>query len=139
MGRVTGTKLMFNEDDVRSVSDPMLPRLIRVIFFGLDITNEGYLARYSRYFREIFTGDKTQKEHSQKAAADRKFLLDPRKLTINMMRSVLLAMGYDIECISVRLRDRLTGEELTFSTDDTVEKLLAQRERLQEIGIEGIV
>jgi hypothetical protein len=129
---------MFDEEDVRNVREPMLPRLIRIIFFGNGITNEEYLLRYNHYFREFGSGNKTQKEHSQKAAADRKFLLDHRKLTINMMRSVLSAMGWEIEAISVRLSDRLTGETREFSTDDTVEKLKAELERSRQIGIGGI-
>jgi hypothetical protein len=129
---------MFEEEDVRSVSSPDLPRLVRVIFHGLQITNDGYLKRYAHHNLENNNTNKTQKEHSQKAAADRKFLLDPRKLTINMMRNVLIAMGYDIEAISIRLRDRMSGEELTFSTDDTIDDLKKRLETSQEIGISGI-
>jgi len=138
MGRISGTKLMFDDDDVRNTRDPGLPRLIRVVFRGLGITNEGYLARYHHHFRELNQEGRTQKEHSQKAAADRKFLLDPRKLTINMMRSVLVAMGFDIEAIDIRVRNRLTGETHTFSTDDTVEKLQQKLQASQEIGVNGI-
>lgn len=133
MSRLTGSELMFDEEEVRT-TDKLLPRLIRVIFFGLSITNMGYLDRYYHYFREKYR-DKTRKEFSQKAAADRKFLLDRRKLTFNMLTSVLSAMGYEVECVSVRIKDVLTNEVKTFSTDDTVEELKEMVEKAKQVGI----
>lgn len=135
--RTTGSSLMFDENEVRQTGTA-LPRLIRVIFYGLGITNEGYLDRYFHYFREQFP-DKTRKEFSQKAAADRKFLLDRRKLTFNMMSSVMNAMGYEIEEVSVKIRDRLTGDERVFSTSDTVDSLNEMIAKDQEIGVQSII
>lgn len=137
MSRVSGSALMFDEDEVKSTTE-LLPRLIRVLFYGLQITNEGYLTQYYHYFRAI-SPDKTRKEFIQKAAADRKFLLDRRKLTFNMLRNVLSAMGYDVESVSINVRDRLTGDLKTFSTDDTVEKLKEMAERDKEVGIQSIL
>jgi hypothetical protein len=128
---------MFDENEVKSTPDPAFPRLIRNIFFGLSISNDNYLERYYHYYRDRFR-DKTRKEFSQKAAADRKFLLDRRKLTYNMFRSVMEAMGYNVECISVRIRDNLTGEVRTFSTDDSVEKLSALVEQEKEVGLSSL-
>lgn len=136
MSRLTGSDLMFDEEEVRT-TDKLLPRLIRVIFFGLSITNTGYLERYYHYFREKYR-DKTRKEFSQKAAADRKFLLDKRKLTFNMLTNVLSAMGYDVESVSIRVRDVLTGEVKTFSTDDTVEALKEMVEKEKSVGIQTL-
>ncbi len=138
MGRLSGNNPMFDEEDIRRVTDPGLPRLARQIFFGESITNEGYLSRYNNYHRGLNQGDKTQKEYSQKAAADRKTLNDPRKLTFNMLRSVLVAMGYDIESVSVRLHNQMTGETRTYSTDDTIEDLLKIREADSAIGVSGL-
>lgn len=128
---------MFDEDEVRATTE-LLPRLIRVVFYGLSVTNESYLHQYFHYFRSLFP-DKTRKEFIQKAAADRKFLLDRRKLTFNMLRNVLAAMGYDVESISIDVRDRLTGDLKTFSTNDTVEKLKEAAERDREVGIQSII
>lgn len=137
MSRINGSALMFDEEEVKATTE-YLPRLIRVIFFGLSITNDGYLERYYRYYKDLHR-DKTRKEFSQKSAADRKFLLDRRKLTFNLMRNVLSAMGYDIECVSVRVKDRLTGELRTFSTDDTTEELKALLEQERQIGVQSLV
>lgn len=132
MARFSGSSLMFDEDDIRTTTEH-LPRLIRIILYAEGITNDGYLERYKHYFRGLFP-DKTQKEFSQKAAADRKFLLDHRKLTWNMMRGVLIALGYDVEGVDIRVRDRLTGEVRTFSTDSTVDELKADIEKKSQIG-----
>ena len=128
---------MFDEDEIKATTEPSLPRLIRIAFFGLSITNDSYIQRYFHYYRDMYR-DKTRKEFSQKVGADRKFLLDRRKLTFNMMRSVLSAMGYDVECVSIRVRDRLTGDSRTFSTDDSVEELKRIKEKENEIGIQSI-
>lgn len=137
MSKLTGSALMFDEDEVKATAEIGLPRLIRIAFFGLSITNEGYLDRYYHYYRDIYR-DKTKKEFSQKAAADRKFLLDRRKLTFNMLRNVLSAMGYDLECVSIRVRDRLTADVKIFSTDDSVEDLKKALEKENQIGVDSI-
>jgi len=136
MSRINGSALMFDEEEVKATRE-FLPRLIRVIMFGLGITNDGYLDRYYHWFRGAFPG-RTRKEFSQKSAADRKFLHDRQKLTFNLMRSVLTAMGYDIECVSVRVIDRVTGEVRTFSTDDTVDSLKEMRDKEKEIGVQSL-
>jgi hypothetical protein len=127
---------MFDEDEVKATGE-FLPRLIRVVMFGLGITNDGYLDRYWRSFRSTFPG-KSRKEFSQKSAADRKFLHDRKNLTFKLMRSVLTAMGYEIECVSIRVIDRMTGEVRTFSTDDTVDDLKAYLQKEKEIGVQSL-
>ena len=136
MSRINGSALMFDEEDVKTTSE-FLPRLIRIIMFATGVTNDGYIMRYHRYFKSMFP-TKSRKEFTQKSAADRKSLLDKSKLTFSLMRTVLSAMGYDIECVSVRVKDRVTGEVRTFSTDDTVEDLKAFMEQEKEIGVQSL-
>ncbi len=132
----TSSNLMFDEDEVKATTE-LLPRLVRIFFFGMQITNDEYLRRYYLDYREKHR-DRTRKEFSQKAAADRKFLYDRRKLTFGMMRSVMSAMGYDIEAVSIRARDRLTGDIRNFSTDDTVESLKDIISKDREVGVQTI-
>lgn len=136
MSRVNGSALMFNEEDIESTTE-FLPRLIRVVFYGLGITNNGYLERFYHYFQEIHR-DKTRKEFSQKAAADRKFLLDPRKLTFNMMTGDIAAMGWNMKSVSIEIQDRLTGEVKTFSTNMTVDDLKDLVARDNEVGVQSV-
>lgn len=128
---------MFDEDEVKSTTE-LLPRLVRIIFYGQSITNDNYLERYLKYFKGTFL-DKDRKAFSQKSTADRKFLKDPKKLTFNLMRNSLMAMGYDIECVSIRVRDKLTGEVKVYSTDDTVESLKAELDKEKEIGVQSLM
>jgi hypothetical protein len=127
---------MFDEEDVKTTSE-FLPRLIRIIMFATGVTNDGYITRYHRYFKSIFPS-KSRKEFTQKSAADRKSLLDKSKLTFSLMRTVLSAMGYDIECVSIRVKDRVTGDVRTFSTDNTVEELKDFMTQEKEIGVQSL-
>lgn len=137
MTRITGNSLMFDEEEVKATT-AHLPRLIRVIFYGLGITNEGYLERYRHYFRAMFP-DKNKKEFSQKSTADRKFLMERRKLTFNMVQGIMLAMGYDVESVTIKLRDKLSGEIKTFSTEDTVESLKKALEKGNDGSIDSLM
>lgn len=137
MARSANNAPMFDEDEVRSTHE-LLPRLIRVIFFGLGITNNEYTNYYYNFFRAVFP-DKTHKEFIQKAAADRKFLQERHKLTFNMLRNVVQAMGWDVESVSLEIRNRLTGEVRVFSTRDTVEMLKENLEKDQQIGVDSII
>ena len=136
MSRILGNALMFDEEEVKATSE-FLPRLVRIIFFSFSITNDGYLERYRQYFHRTFR-DRSQKEFSQKSTADRKVLLDRKQLTIKMLLSVLSAMGYDTEAVSIRIKDRITGEVREFSTDDTVDKLKEFMNQEKEIGIQSL-
>jgi hypothetical protein len=136
MSRINGSALMFDEEDVKTTSE-FLPRLIRIIMFATGVTNDGYITRYHRYFKSIFPS-KSRKEFTQKSAADRKSLLDKSKLTFSLMRTVLSAMGYDIECVSIRVKDRVTGDVRTFSTDNTVEELKDFMAQEKEIGVQSL-
>lgn len=137
MSRVDGSLLMFDEEEVKETRE-FLPRLVRVIFYGLSITNDDYIDRYQRYYKDLHR-DKTQKEFSQRMTSYRKFLKDRKKLTFNLMQKVLSAMGYDIEGVSIRIRDRLTGEVKTFSTDNTVDDLNQIIQKEKEIGVTSLV
>ncbi len=136
MSKHDGSALMFDEEEVRSTSE-FLPRLIRVIFFGLSISNDDYLYKYYQYFRDV-NPSKSKKEFSQEAASNRKFILQRKKLTFNLMRRILSAMGYDIECVSIRLKDRVTGDIRVFSTDDTIEDLQKIISKEKEIGVQRL-
>lgn len=137
MAKIVGTALMFGPDDIRETT-AMLPRLMRIIFYALGITNENYMKRYWDWWREHHP-DQTRKEFSQKAAADRGFVGDRRKLTINMATGLLSAMGQEVVTISFTLKDQLTGEVRTFSTDDTVEKIDQQIADDNTIGVSSLV
>jgi hypothetical protein len=134
--KLDGGALMFGEDQVRSTR-AFLPRLIRIIFFGLSISNNDYISRYQRFLKAS-SGGKTTRESNQKIASDRKFLQDKHNLTFKLMNHVLIAMGLDIEAISVRTRDRITDEVRTFSTDDTVDSLKKALEKENTIGITSL-
>lgn len=127
---------MFDEEDIKRTSE-FLPRLSRIIMFAAGITNDGYTTRYHKYFKSMFP-TKSRKEFTQQSAADRKSLLDREKLTFSRMRIILSAMGYDIEAVSIRIVDRVTGEVKTFSTDNTVEQLKEMLEQEKEIGIKSL-
>jgi hypothetical protein len=128
---------MFGEDDVKK-THTLLPRLLRIIFFKIGITNSEYLERYRRYFQEQFPG-KTRKEFSQKSVSDRKALMDKEKITFRLLQDIIEAMGMSVESVSLRLRDKLTGELLDFSTDMTVEEIKAELEKEKEIGVPGLI
>jgi hypothetical protein len=115
----------------------LLPKLIRIVFFGNQITNEGYLARYQDYWKRRFPG-KDRKEFSQKAAADRKFLGELEKLTWKMMVDVLRAMGYEVDSVQITLHDRLAGTTTVFSTADSLEELRAKVAEHEKVGIDSI-
>jgi hypothetical protein len=138
MSRAVGTSLMFDEESIRGTTE-LLPRLVRILFYAFGITNESYLVRYNRYFKDMFP-EKSQKDLNQQATSHRKVLLESRrKLTFNMLRGVMFAMGYSIEEVSVRVRNQLTGEERVFSTDDTVESLKKQLDTEREVGVQSIM
>lgn len=128
---------MFDEEDVKSTYEH-LPRLIRIIFFSLGITNEDYLRRYRDYYRYMFP-DKGRKELAQKSTADRKVLQDKTKLTFSMMHGIMTAMGYEIDSVTVVIREKMTGETKVFSTSDTVEMLKQNIENDNVIGVQSLV
>lgn len=136
MSKIDTAALMFNEEDVKSTVS-LIPKLIRIAFYGLTITNEGYLARYLHSYMGAHP-DASRKEFSQKAAADRKCLMEPKKLTFNMASTLMSAMGYDIETVQITVRDRLFGESRTFSTDMTIDQLKQMLEKEKEVGIGSI-
>lgn len=130
-----GSRLMFDEEEVRTTT-AFLPRLIRVIFYGLGITNETYMARYFRGFTRLYR-KKTRKELSQKCSTDRKFIREP-KLTFSLLQNVLTNMEFEIKSVTIELMDVTTGEIRTFSTSDTIAELDAYREKEKKIGIDSI-
>lgn len=137
MSAIDGSKLMFDETSVQKTT-ALLPRLLRIIFFGRGITHDEYVTRYHRYLNKTEPW-KDRKERSQKIASDRKFLAEDKKLTFNLLSNALSAMDIDIECISFRVRDHTTGETLTFSTDQTSSELKEMVEKEKSIGVQSLV
>lgn len=136
MAKFKGSSLIFDEDDVRRAGEP-LPRLIRIIFYAMDITVDKYMDRYLRFLRET-RRDRTPKENATKAAADRKTLIESENsVTFKMMNGALQGMGFDIESVSVRFRDRATGEVHCFSTDDDVNSVNEFKAREKSIGLDS--
>lgn len=137
MTRVEGSRLMFDENQVRTTR-ALIPRLIRIIFFGFSITNNDYIARYQHHNRVMY-GNKPARDASQKMISDRKSMQNKNSLTFKMFSAVLTAMGLDIEAITVRLRDRVTGDTRTFSTDDTVDTIIANMAKEKTTGFDSLL
>ena len=138
MSKHLGSSLVFTEDDVKSTR-VLLMRLIRTIFFGLGITNNDYIDRYHEHQAKIHD-DKSQKEIQSMAVVDRKVMIEQRDITFKKLSHIAANMGYDIECVSVRLRDTLTKETIVFSTDDDIETLkLMSKKAGGDIEFEPIV
>ena len=128
MARTNGSSLFFDDQEIHNTPN-LLPRLIRILFYGLGITNDDYLDRYERYFRE-HNPHKTRKELTLEASSNRKMLFgDRRKLSFNKFKELTEVMGYDVESLTVKIRDRTTGEIKIFSTDDTPTQLLKMRDQ----------
>jgi hypothetical protein len=138
MSRAAGSSLMFDEESIRSTTEH-LPRLIRIIFYAFGITNEGYLRRYYQYFQDLYP-EKSFKEFNQQATSHRKVLLESkRKLTFNMLRTTLNAMGYDIDSVQVHVTNKLNGEKRVFSTEDTVETINEVLKKEKVVGVTSII
>ncbi len=141
MKRVDRSALFFDEEDVRK-STGFLPRLVRIVFYALGITNEEYGRRYERYIREN-NGVANRVINHLQISANRKSLNESdrhdKSLTFKLFNTVINAMGYDIECVSVRMRDRVTDEVFTFSTDMTSDDLKVFSEKEKEIGVKSFI
>ena len=138
MSRNNPSTLMFDEDEIRSVTDPALPRLLRIIFYANSITNEIFNERYRRYLQTVYP-EMDQKEFGQRITSLRKALFEARKkMTFNMFRGVLLALGYEIAGIDIRVRFKLTGEIQTFSTDDNLDTIKAKMMADRDVGVSSI-
>lgn len=137
MARRAGSALMFDEDDVRNTTS-FLPRLIRMLFYTKRITNETFIQNYKDFFRN-HAHKLSRKAFTQQASSDRGSLLDEHSLTFKKMDSVSRTMGFDIKEVSMVFVDRLTGEELRISTDDTVESLDERYSKPTEFGVTSIM
>ena len=125
MSRISGSALLIDEGELRSATR-FIPKIARLFFYGLGITNDSYLERYRRFYHERFP-DRTPKELSQKATADRKVLLD-QKMTFNMLSGLSDAMGCDITAVQVEFKDRLTGEVMIFYSNISIDEFKKQIE-----------
>ena len=121
MVKPNGYALFFDSEDVRRTT-AKLPRLIRIIFYSLGLTNDDFNRLYGR--AELMSGiDVDLDKLKANATTYRTTIRDSQKLTYSMMTSVLRSMGYETEAVSIRLRDMVTGQVMTFSTDETVDSI----------------
>lgn len=89
-----GKELVITRDDMQKTQSLRL-RAVRLMFSALKITNDEYLERYRTFFlREDPTF--ADKHRTIKATADRRLLKTATKLTPNMMKKLVGAMGYEI-------------------------------------------
>ena len=127
---------MIDEEEVRTTTQ-FLPRLIRIIYYSLNIMTETFFDRHYAWCREQFPS-MGPKEYRVRSSSDRQVLLDRNKLSFNKFQHLLVATGYDIECVSVRIRDRRTGELHIFSTDMTVDEINERLQKEQDIGLNSL-
>lgn len=127
---------MFDEEDVERVTRK-LPRLIRIIFYALRLTNAEFDDRYWSYWqRELPTRDR--KDFTQQKSANRNAVSNEKSLTFKLFEHILYVMGYNIKAITVELEDQETGKLLTFSTKQTSEELKEMVSQEKPIGIQSI-
>ena len=129
--------LMFDADEIKRLPPNLLPRLIRIIYFRLGITNEEYRRRYHEYAQEN-EPQESVKKITEQASSNAKFIRERSSLTFNMLHNAIDKMGYDLETVTVTLRDRLTGDKVTCSTDDTLQTLQDQIAKEKEIGVRSL-
>lgn len=136
MPKINGSSLLIDENMVKESSDH-LSRLMRLILFSLQISSDEFLDRYRRFYRSVLSVT-DQTKYLQKGTSDRRIIVDGKSVTFSMMRNVLTYMGYDITEVSIKVRDKATGEIKEFSTSQTVDELKADLEDSKKIGIDSI-
>jgi L-asparaginase/Glu-tRNA(Gln) amidotransferase subunit D len=136
MAKVNPAELVFNRDDVREANSHLLVRLIRVMFYKLRITNEDHARRYLRTMKAM--SRKSEKEINQDSTIARRFVREPGKVTYRLFSLEVLAMGYQLEEMSMRVRDRNTGQVYTFSTDMTADSIDKQQEEDEPTGLDSL-
>jgi hypothetical protein len=132
------SRLVFDEQDIRSTSTrALLPLLIRIFMFRHQITNDQYLERYERAYNAAVP-EHTRKEFTQKAQSDRKAMVEQQKITFNLLNTIIQAMGFKIEAVSIRVSSKMSGKEWTVSTDDSIEDLKSKIAEDIEINVQSL-
>ena len=136
MSRLPPNEMMITADDVRKTSAP-LPRLIHNLFYGLGITHGRYHDHYMEYASETWKDEPKSKIHP-KLGANRSAIKERRSATFYLLTVVLAVLKKDLVRITIDLRDRTTGEEMSISSTDTVEDLDRKRQEQESFGVNSL-
>lgn len=112
---------LVTSEEIRTTNE-LLPKLLRVILYGLQMTASAYDHAHWRIYQADHPGEGDDAFRRNKASLNRP-MDDPKSLTYKAFRRIMYYMGYDIESISVTIVERATGRRETFSTLDSVAKL----------------
>ena len=133
MRKINGNALVFDAESVKSAKT-LIPRLIRAMFYGLQITNDEFKSRFWTYYKEN-TPNGREKDFSLKSSSLRTTIADDEKVTIKLLNSAINTMGYKLDNISITVVDNLTGERFLFSTTQSIEDLDKMISERQKTGI----
>ena len=136
MSRLPPNELMISADDVRKTSAP-LPRLIHNLFYALGMTHGRYHDYYMEYAAEQWADEPKSKIHP-KLGANRSAVKERRSATFYLLTVVMAVLKKDLIRITIDLRDRTTGEEMSISSTDTVEDLDRKRQKQESFGIDSL-
>lgn len=120
-------QLMFDKTSVETavkqpapddVPDYMLVRLLRLIFYNKNITLEDFSRCYTDYGKRLnWKPNEIRVRHYN----DRKALIFSNKLTIFLfIRIILNVVGVNIESFEIVARNTVTGERVTYSSNEPV-------------------
>lgn len=137
MARFNGSTPVFHEDEVRRSSN-FLPRLIRLIFFRLRLTNNEVRDRYHEYYARTHPGMTTKPAESEININLKRVVNGTDSITFKLMHHMMTALGLDLESVSVQFRDSRTGKVYRISTEQTVENLKTEIEKEDVIGVSSL-
>jgi hypothetical protein len=109
----TGT-LLFDKDSFKNNALYPIAKLIRYVFYKLQITDEEYKEKFQQYSEALL-------EEPSKIHTNRRNLLDALKaktLTIKQFEKALTVMQFSITDIQYTIRSNETGETYTFALSD---------------------
>lgn len=136
MARLPPSRLMIEADDVRKTKKA-LPRLLHNIFYLFQITNEKFASLYAPYAKARWPNEPQNKYHPRLGAA-RGAVQNRDNVTFYMFETNMDVLRKDIVDITVKIRDRDTGEIDEVSVSDTVEKLDAMRNKSEDYGVSSL-
>jgi hypothetical protein len=102
----------------KELPDYMLIRLLRLIFYRKRITLEEFSRLYQQYGQRLnWRQDEIRVDNNN----DRRALASPTRLTIFLFTRILLnVIRLDIEDFEIVARDTVTGERVTFGSNERV-------------------
>lgn len=133
MARLPPHELMIKAADVKKTTAP-IPRLIHIILYALRITNDQFAALYTDFDKP---SEKKSSVHPR-LGASRAAMSNKHSATFYMFMNLLGILQYDLEDITVKIRDKNTGDIKEFSYSDTIEKLDDVTEKTHAIGIDSL-